>query len=46
MSIKSYVSTCLTAVGALLALMATLLFIDNWHSYRAARDAGQLVSLL
>ena len=46
MSIKQFVLTCLAAVGALLAVMAILLFIENWHDYRAARDAGQLVGLM
>ena len=46
MSIKRFVALCLTAIGAFLILLAVLLFIGDWHDYRAARDADQLVSLL
>jgi len=46
MSIKGFVSACLTAVSAFLIIMAVLLFIDNWHDFRASDDAADLVNLL
>ncbi|BAE52608.1 Methyl-accepting chemotaxis protein [Paramagnetospirillum magneticum AMB-1] len=46
MSIKGFVSACLAAVAAVLALTAVVLLASNWGEYRAARDAGQLVDLL
>ena len=46
MSIKHFVSACLAAVATLLTVMATLLFVGDWHDYRSAHDAGQLVGLL
>ena len=45
MSIKQFISVCLAAVGAVLVVMGVVLFLDNWHDYTAARDAGQLVDL-
>jgi len=46
MSIKGFVSACLAAISAFLFIMAVLLFSDNWHDYRAAGEAGNLVVLL
>jgi len=46
MSIKGFVSACLGAVGLFLAIMAILLFTDNWRNFRAAGEAGDLVALL
>jgi methyl-accepting chemotaxis protein len=45
MSIKHFISACLAAVGVVLVVMGVVLFLDNWHDYTAARDAGQLVDM-
>ena len=46
MSIKNFVVACLAAFCGLLSVMAILLAVGNWHDYRAARNAGQLVNML
>jgi len=46
MSIKGFVSACLAAVGTFLAIMAVILFVDNWSNLRAAGEAGDLVTLV
>jgi methyl-accepting chemotaxis protein len=46
MSIKGFVSACLAAVGTFLAILAIILFAENWQNFRAAGEAGDLVALL
>ncbi|EPY01485.1 methyl-accepting chemotaxis protein [Magnetospirillum fulvum] len=46
MSIKGFVSACLAAVGTFLAILAIILFTENWQNLRAAGEAGDLVTLL
>ncbi|MFD2234129.1 methyl-accepting chemotaxis protein [Phaeospirillum tilakii] len=46
MSIKRFISVCLTAISAVVVALAIALFSDNWKSFSYARDAGELVQVL
>jgi len=46
MSIKRFVSLCLTAISIVVVLLAVSLFNENWKNYTEARDAGALVTML